>query len=262
MSERLMARLEAERHLEPAAARADDAAVVSTTAAPTQPVLTDRVEPAAPTADDERWFSATDTLSMATLTERWRLMHEDAKLLLSDQLNETDAIGFAREFLHEAAQGHAKILILSGSTGVGKTIAAGWLMLTARPPAPQGAHGARWPTDRHPVIATAAELARWGAFGHEEERSQLARARVTVIDDLGMEDTRSRGFLPYLGELINERAGAPGYTVITTNLDIQGEMPARYAQTPAEQKIWERVTDRFRRWSLWYEIVHPSLRSR
>jgi hypothetical protein len=226
-----------------------------------QIVALDPVPDATPAPEPPRPRTPTPAVdggpSLETLVDGWGMIWEDARLLRSPAFEETPAVGHAREFLADAAGGGAKILILSGTKGVGKTVAASWLMLVARP----DLGGKAWPTDRHPRICTAAKIARWGAFGHDDERHQLARAKVTVIDDLGMEDPKARGFVAYLGELVNERAGAPGLTVLTTNLT-PAELMHRYTTNASDAAVWDRIWDRLNHRALWFDVAHASLRTR
>lgn len=185
------------------------------------------------------------------LHESWGLTYEDAQLLKGKsaiRLRQTIALECAQSFLAEAQDGGVlKICVLTGTRGVGKTIAAGYAMLTARP----SLGGKPWPTERHPIMIAASTIAMWGSYGYAKEREQLARCRVLVIDELGIEDD-TRGFRPYLNELMNQRAGAAGYTVITCNLTPH-EMTERYGA---------RIMDRLRQRGAWFEINHPSLRVR
>lgn len=193
----------------------------------------------------------TEGPTLETLVEKWGLTYEDARLLRGESptttFRETTAITCAREFLAEARGGQIKICVLTGTRGVGKTVAAGWMMVTARP----DLGGKAWPTERHPVMIAASKIATWGSYGMYAEREQLARCRVLVIDELGIEDD-TRGFGPYINELLNQRAGAAGYTAITCNLD-PTEMAQRYGA---------RVMDRLRARGAWFEIDHASLRTR
>jgi len=109
-------------------------------------------------------------------------------------------------------------LCLSGESGVGKSVAAGWLI--SRGPLgpcpftqPQGyeahsywPHGPRW--------TRATDLAR----GFDELPGEVRRASVLVIDDLGDEknDEHSRS---RLSSLLSERDDLQARTVITTNLN-------------------------------------------
>ena len=120
----------------------------------------------------------------------------------------------------DAAQRWTKgtFLCLSGESGVGKSVAAGWLI--SRGPLgpcpftqPQGhqqfaywPHGPRW--------TRATDLAR----GFDELPGEVRRASVLVIDDLGDEknDEHSRS---RLSSLLSERDDLQARTVITTNLN-------------------------------------------
>lgn len=189
--------------------------------------------------------------SAEVLHEKWGIVHEDALLIRglsrTTAFRETHAIRCAREFLAEASAGVVKIMVQSGSRGVGKTIAGAWTMLVARP----DLGGKSWPTERHPVMISASTIAMWGSYGFVAERDRIARCKVLVIDELGIEDS-TRGFGPYLNELVNQRAGAAGYTVITCNLSVP-EFAAKYGS---------RIMDRLRQRGAWFEIDHPSLRNR
>jgi len=109
-------------------------------------------------------------------------------------------------------------LCLSGESGVGKSVAAGWLI--SRGPLgpcpftqPQGHEQfAYWP--HGPKWTRANDL----ALGFQPIPGEIRRASVLVIDDLGDEKNseHSRG---RLSTLLSERDDLQARTVITTNLN-------------------------------------------
>lgn len=189
------------------------------------------------------------------LAEEWGMVYADAELVSSPAFAETEAVSHTRSFLAEAREGQIKIMVLSGAKGAGKTIAGCWAMIAARPEL----GGRTWSADRHPRMITAVAIARWGQFGHVGDREALAKTKLLVIDDMGLEHHTAKGYMPYLFELLNTRAGAPGWTIITTNL-AGGAFAARYAK--ADEGIWQRIADRFRQRAVWFDIASGSLRTR
>ncbi len=95
-----------------------------------------------------------------------------------------------------------RTLVLSGPTGAGKTVAAGWLVakLEGR-------------------MVTAHQISRMDKFS-AEAMGPLEAASCLAIDDLGVEYLDPKGvYLSALDGLLNARYAALLRTVITTNLD-------------------------------------------
>lgn len=130
-------------------------------------------------------------------------------------LRETVAVKAAREH----ADGIKTFLLLLGSPGAGKTIAAAAALV------------------RGGVFRRAVELSRLSSFDREDQRTFLdaCRVRLLVLDDLGSEMLHD-GWRPMLDELIDIRYGDRLKTIITSNLDTQ-TFKARYG---------ERIADRIR----------------
>ena len=141
----------------------------------------------------------------------------------------------------EALDKPKAIVVLSGTPGCGKTVAAAkWLYDFAKK------------TQRAGFWLTAARLARWPRYS-DADMDRLLRPPRLVIDDLGNEFLDEKGsFMATLDELLNERYAHKRPTVITTNLNLAG-FKARYE---------ERIADRIREDGRFVSLASPSLRSK
>lgn len=134
----------------------------------------------------------------------------------------------------------AAIVVLSGTPGCGKTVAAAkWLYDFAQK------------TQRAGFWLTASRLARWPRYSdHDMER--LLKPPRLVIDDLGTEFLDEKGsFMATLDEVLNERYAHKRATIITTNLNLAA-FKLRYE---------ERIVDRIREDGRFVSLASPSLRS-
>jgi DNA replication protein DnaC len=119
-------------------------------------------------------------------------------LLLRDELEPTQVMGWARTFL--AAR--RTIAVFSGARGTGKTVAAAWLVS-------RSAGG---------VFMPVSKLARISRY-RDDEMEPLERCPLLAIDDLGTEFVDEKGsFMATLDGLVNSRYADDLRTVITTNL--------------------------------------------
>ena len=155
-----------------------------------------------------------------------------ADLLLRDELEATEAMGWARAFL----QARRTIAVFSGKSGTGKTVAAAWLVARS----PGG------------VFLAVSQLARSSRY-RDEEMDPLERCPLLAIDDLGTEFVDEKGsFMSTLDGLINARYADDLRTVITTNL-------------PAEafkRRYGVRIEERIRESGRFLELKGESLRGR
>lgn len=186
---------------------------------------------------------------------------KDHDRLLADDLAATPALEHARAFY---ANPTARLLVLGGGVGVGKTVALAWLVAQP-PPVPAPARGddgaeACLRAGQMPVGAfeheawfiTAAELSRLDRF-KSGAMDRLTGCPVLAIDDLGAEYLDKAGaFLALLDELVNVRYSNALHTAISTNCGA-ASFRARYG---------ERVADRVREVGLFFECGGPSLRGR
>jgi DNA replication protein DnaC len=154
-------------------------------------------------------------------------------LLALDASRETDAIRAARAFVDGPDK--CGFLILAGTKGTGKTVAAAWLC-----------------AERHGTFLDVARLCRINRYDEAQMRP-LETCRLLVLDDLGQEFSDAKGsFAATLDGIINARYGAMLKTVITTNLTAD-DFKARYG---------ERVADRIRECGRFIPVTGESMRSK
>lgn len=127
------------------------------------------------------------------------------------------------------------VLVLSGSAGCGKTVAATW-----------------WAWHRAPYarFLRSTTFAASSRYNHEQ-RDEWLNASALVLDDLGTEYVDAKGnFQVDLDELIDTYYGDRKPLIITTNC------------TPADFKTryGSRVVDRVRECGSWFSIASESLR--
>lgn len=138
----------------------------------------------------------------------------------------------------QAASTGCSLLVLTGSPGTGKTVAAvKWLADYVHDDGNWTSPGSILRLkQRAPVFVTAARLARWDRYEQEPMAKLLCSARL-AIDDLGAEYLDKNGFYAsLLDEVINERYAAERPTLLTTNLDPEA-FKSRYG---------DRIADRIR----------------
>lgn len=156
----------------------------------------------------------------------------------------TDAINYASEFMQRYQSGESNIMVLAGGVGVGKTVAAAWLMMQL-PPNQHGSYGVR----RFRHISEICEVGLYGDAEERAERQTVKRSQVLVLDDVGTEHLTDT-FRTLFDGLMNARYEDTGATIITTNLPSE-KFLERYGQ-----RIYDRLCGR----GEWYEIAHESLR--
>lgn len=176
----------------------------------------------------------------------------EAKMLAQSEIRDTESLLYAKEFIAGlGADDPPLILVMAGTKGVGKTIAACYAL---RYITPQPLFGGKWAADELPRFRHSSDLVEilFGADDERKMRSELKRCSVLAIDDIGAE-LKSDQFLAYFDALVNHRYGlGAGITIITTNLSID-LFTRRYG---------ERVMDRVRGRGVWYDIQGESLRGR
>jgi len=137
---------------------------------------------------------------------------------LKSPLKDTQPLTAVRQWLEDGA---SAMLVMSGTKGCGKSVAAAWAIANGR-------SGARF--------VRVSELARVSVY-REDEIGPFERAPLLAIDDLGTEYADKNGmFLTLLDGLLDARYAEMRPTIITTNL----AMPAFCS------RYGERVADRIR----------------
>jgi hypothetical protein len=130
------------------------------------------------------------------------------------------------------------ILILGGSIGTGKSVAAAeWLKEFIANPKSYKQVNWRWGWYHEPpVFITAATLALWPIF-NPAAIAVLTNTPRLVFDDLGCEAVYEKGaFLATVESILSARISEERKTVITTNLDADG-LAKRYGARLVD-RIW------------------------
>lgn len=127
------------------------------------------------------------------------------------RLIETVALAAARQWRASAAT----LLVLAGNVGTGKSLAAAWALLdylqaTTKP----NPWGQRIAADV-PLWCDAPCLTRFAPW--DERITELERAPIFVLDDLGQEEATPRG-LATIDSLLTRRDAEGRPTIITTNV--------------------------------------------
>ena len=155
-----------------------------------------------------------------------------------------------------AAQETSDILVLSGSPGCGKTVAAAlWIFRFVadparwvfddkpiKPPKKGEAYYGCGParprfTSPAPIWMTAARLSRQDRYD-EDSMSDLLTTDRLVVDDLGGEYLDKNGFyMGLLDEIVNEREANKRPTIFTTNLNAKA-FRDRYGE-----RIYDRIKE-------------------
>lgn len=209
--------------------------------------------------DRDRWIDQ---------IKRWGVAVQDAKIVGTPELlKPTLAIQYADAFMaskgvvddadsnsgdqRESQPRKKTIAVFAGPLGVGKTIAAAHVLANGVPQRIVGT----WTSENAPRFLHAESVFAGSKLVGDNDtkmRRSLERARVLVIDDLGLEKDPRKTFQPYMDWLVNTRYGGDGWLVLTTNLTVE-EFRKRYG---------ERIYDRMRHRANWYEIAHESLRGK
>jgi DNA replication protein DnaC len=125
---------------------------------------------------------------------------------LSSTLDDTTAINAVDTWI-DMPSDEETILMLFGSKGTGKTVAAGYWLMQA----------SRRPINRVRCWYTAIELMRIGLYGSGIE--EIKRRPLLVIDDLGNEFHDAKGaFDVLLYDLLNHRYDEELRTIVTGNM--------------------------------------------
>lgn len=131
----------------------------------------------------------------------------------------------------------SSVLVLSGTRGCGKTVAAAWWAKRQRVP---------------PLFVRAPTFARSSRY-EGDKRDELLRAPGLVLDDLGEEFMDVKGsFLVDLDELVDVYYGSRRPLIITTNCT-KDVFVKRYG---------ERIADRMRESAIWFSVSDASRRKR
>lgn len=134
----------------------------------------------------------------------------------------------------------ARILVLAGAVGVGKTVAAAYAMRRRR---------------GYCRFVAAAKLTDTAGFEDRARRDRQAiyDCGLLVVDDVGTEYGDAKGwFQSVLEPLLVDRHGQKRLTIVTCNLDASA-FSARYG---------ERIVDRIAGSGMFVPLVGPSLRRR
>lgn len=129
------------------------------------------------------------------------------------------------------------LLVLSGGTGCGKTLAACWPLLESR---------------GRVVLAADMAMMRPNTWWRDRDRVlDLERIGLLIIDDLGVEPASLRAdFAQMLDKLLSKRAGNRLRTIITTN-DNSDRFEMLYGG-----RVWSRIAES----GQFFEINAPDLR--
>lgn len=138
----------------------------------------------------------------------------EAAIIAGEGLADTPALSAVREWL----AGDRPVLILSGGTGAGKTVAAAWA-LAAREGAFQALRAVR--------LGSAFE--RWSSDREDGVEALRLKVSTMLVDDLGQEPIEDRRVIPAIEELFDARQTPRLRTLITTNLS-RDQIRQRYSE--------------------------------
>lgn len=185
----------------------------------------------------ERERDAAAERARADLADRVELEHRGFPARALDAAAIADANAAAMLAIAKWRHVDDSILVLSGQTGCGKTVAATWWAMRRCPRA---------------QFLRATEFAASSRYQNQRREAWL-EADGLVLDDLGSEYADAKGsFLVDLDELIDRFYGARRPMVITTNADAKS-FKARYGA---------RIEDRIRECGRFVSLSAPSLRVR
>lgn len=159
-----------------------------------------------------------------------RLRREDYPAIATGRYDTTKAVDIVRRWWDRSAEGSVAVLL--GDTGRGKTFAAATLV------AEHGGAGVR-----SKALAALAG-SKWSEHVAEFERL-LKHPGLLVVDDVGAaRDVDAEREM--LFELVDERQGVSGRTVLTSNLPLRRPKDATREQVPwvIEERICERTLSR------------------
>lgn len=193
----------------------------------------------------ERWERQRDLEAQQELARRQRdqraeairdlpLTEADARMLAGGQERDTESLEAVRKW---AEARNTPVLVLCGSVGRGKTIAAGWLLAT---------HGGRYEGAR------ALQRLFRADFGDQlEEQERIMRAGNLVVDDLGREDDAVR-MTSVLLDLVDWRRRRNHRTLLISNLSRKA-FRSRYSD--------ERLLSRLRECARWVHDKGEDMRA-
>lgn len=155
---------------------------------------------------------------LGRLGKRGRVPQADRELLVQGELAATAPLASVQGWYHSKTAG--PVLCLSGSVGIGKTIAATWAI-----------------ADGGGVYLHASEACRqWAAKYDRLRYEDLASWRMVVIDDVGLE-ADADVMTDLLICACDTRDGRRARMILTTNLNEQ-QLRSRYP----EPRLWSRMT--------------------
>ena len=152
--------------------------------------------------------------------------------ILALPLADTQALAAVRAWLDR----DLTFLVLGGSVGVGKTVAAASAFV-----------------ERGGLFRKASQITRMSQFD-EESWDRLYRARLLVVDDLGTEPHDQGGWATAaLLDLFDRRYDARARTILTVNITVE-TFRQRYGQDGG------RFLDRLRESGEWFNVAGESMR--
>lgn len=186
-----------------------------------------------------------------------------------ESYDERQASSYLEALRDRDGDGQARIVVLAGQPGSGKTAACARWALTR----PGPARSAQFETPR---FATSAAFFRSPRYRRDEEpiltRDALLRERALVLDDLGVEFADGSGsYRVDFDELVNEFYSDDRLLVISTNLvypsakardaaKAKGAAVDEQAPTFAD-RYGERILDRVRECGRWVDSQAASMRT-
>lgn len=166
-----------------------------------------------------------------------RLTDAMAEALMHGREQATDALRAVREW----SRSSKPMLVLSGTVGTGKTVAA-LSYVCSRP--------VRWQMVRAPRLGAMHE--RWSSDREDHIEALRMMIPVMVLDDLGQEPLDDRRTVPALLELFDSRKSLRTRTIITTNLTV----------AQADKRYPEAMMSRIRESARWASLEGRDMRRR
>lgn len=172
-------------------------------------------------------------------TSGLRLRPEAVAMLIRGKEWETETLAKVRAWVSTVRHPDAKrLLVLLGSTGTGKTMAAAWALLKLG-----GGLGVK--ARKLPGL----EMAHFGPQAEHYQR--LVKGKLCVVDEIGTMDAKKEA--SSLGELIDDRIGRP--TILIGNLP-----PKNEDKTGFLQRYHERFYSRLAEVGVVVDCTGPDLR--
>ena len=161
-----------------------------------------------------------------------------------------------RTLIKQAALWHAdtakRILVIGGSVGVGKTLAACWLLAQGPRRAYRSADGrdTSWPHELHPRFIRSSALARLDTY-RSSDLALIEACSMLVIDEVGGGDVGApASWAERLDMIVSGRHDAGRDTIMTTNI----------GRPAFEREFGARLYDRLTGRGLWINVAGRSLR--